>query len=77
MQERRQTAFTQQEVAEMQKGYRAVLENFEEKIRNIRYRYISGFNISDILSGLQNEVREEIDTINEDIKIETNSDQAI
>lgn len=77
MQERRQTAFTQQEVAEMQKGYRTVLENFEERVRKIRNRYISGFNISDTLKGLQDEVKKEIDTINEDIKIETNSDQAI
>lgn len=73
----RQTAFTQQEVAEMQKGYRTVLENFEERVRKIRNRYIGGFNITDTLKGLQEEVKKEIDVINKDIEIEADHDQII
>lgn len=73
----RQAVFTQAEVTEMQKGYRNILEEIDRRIIEIRNRYISGSNAKDAIKGLQDKVEKEISIINKDIKIETNSDQAI
>lgn len=73
----RQAVFTQSEVTEMQKEYRNVLEEIDRRIVEIRNRCLSGFNVKDALKSLQDKVEKEIYTINEDIKIETNHDQAI
>ena len=73
----RQAVFTQAEVTEMQKGYRNILEEIDRRIIEIRNRCISGSNAKDAIKGLQDKVEKEIYTINEDIKIETSSDQAI
>lgn len=73
----RQAVFTQSEVTEMQKGYRTVLEKLEKMTREIRYRFLSGFDVKDVAKTAHEEILKQIDIINEDIKIETNSDQAI
>jgi len=73
----RQAVFTQQEVTEMQKGYRNILEDIYERIAGIRNRYISGSNAKDVIKGLQDEVEKQIKIINKDIKIEADNNQAI
>lgn len=73
----RQAVFTQQEVTEMQKGNRSVLESLEKMLREIRYRSLSGFDVKDVAKTAHEEILKQIDIINEDIKIETSSDQAI
>ncbi len=73
----RQAVFTQQEVTEMQKGYRNILEEIDRRIIEIRNRSLSGFNPKDAIKGLQDKVEKEIKTINKDIEIEADNNQAI
>lgn len=73
----RQAVFTQQEVTEMQKGYRTVLEKLEKMTREIRYRSLSGFDVKDVAKTAHEEILKQIDIINEDIKIEADHDEII
>jgi len=68
MQERRQTAFTQQEVTEMQKEYLKRLTRMVDLSKDIRLRYINKVDVIMLLDTLVNLGCEEIDIIKKDIE---------
>ena len=72
MQERRQTAFTQQEVTEMQKGFIKVLKKIRDSANEMLIRLLKGANIIDLLKYFIERVDEEINVIKKDIEADNN-----
>lgn len=72
----REPVFTQQEVTEMQKSYLNALKRITEMTKEIRIRYANKVDVKMLLKRLVDIEYEEIEIIEKDIKIETNSDQA-
>ena len=73
----RQTAFTQAEVTEMQKGHIKNLEKIKESASEMLIRLSKGANVIDLLEHFIKRIGKEIDVINKDIEIEADHDQII
>lgn len=73
----RQAVYTQDEVTEMQKSYLETLTRITDMTKEIRIRYVNNVDVKDLLKMLVEMECEEIEILENDIKIEAHDDQSL